>query len=172
VDVTEQPDDSAAQIVAEAIEANETLGPLLTAVGSTNSVNLTWGTKGTVGNVTLAAGVSTTGTATRSGATMTGGVDGAVTITVQGTAEVTDTTNLTDAAAATLCATEINANGTISDYVSAAADGDDVVLTANAYGLTGNLITLASTSATGTAVRSGATLSGGTEATGQFLERP
>lgn len=172
VDVTDLTDTAAATAVAAAIEADGTLGPLLAAVGSTTNVSLTWGAKGTAGNVTLGVGVSTTGTATRSGATMTGGAQGSVTITVQGTAEVTDTTNLTDAAAAALCAEEISANDTINDLATATADGDDVVITANAYGLVGNLITLAASSATGTATDSGSNLAGGTEATGQFLERP
>lgn len=174
VDTTNLTDTAAATAVAAAIEANGTLGPLLEAVGSTADVNITWGAKGTAGNaVALAVGVSATGTVTRSGATLTGGAQGSVTTTVNGTAEVTDTTNLTDAAAATLIASELNANGTINDYVTAEGVDDDVVITAIPYGAAGNLFTLgAGVSATGTATRSGATLTGGTEPTGNFLERP
>lgn len=174
VDTTNLSDTASATAMAAAIEANGTLGPLLVAVGSTTNVSLTWGAKGTAGNaITLAAGTSATGTATRSGATLTGGAEGSVTTTVNGTAEVTDTTNLTDAAAATLIASELNANTTINDYVTAEGVDDDVVITAIPYGVAGNLFTLgAGASDTGTATRSGATLTGGAEPTGNFLERP
>jgi hypothetical protein len=172
-DTTTLSDNAAATAIAAALQADATFAAKASASAATNVVTITWDTKGTVGDSkTLVATTSDTGTATASGATLSGGAQGSVTITVNGTAEVTDTTNLTDAAAATLCATELNANGTINDFVTAATDGDDVLLTALAYGVVGNALTLAAVTATGTATASGATLTGGTEATGQFLERP
>ena len=173
VNTTNLSDTAAATAVAAAIEADGTLGPLVAAVGSTTNVNLTWAAKGTAGNaITLAAGVSATGTATRSGATLSGGAQGSVTITVNGTGETTDTTNLTDEAAATLCAAEVTANATIDNVASASATGAVVTVTALSYGSAGNGITLAATSATGTATASGAKLAGGADGTGAYLERP
>lgn len=174
VDTTNLSDTAAATAVAAAIEANGTLGPLLEAVGAAEDVEITWGAKGVAGDaVTLGVGVSATGTATRSGATLTGGADGGVTITVNGTAEATNTTNLTDAAAATLCASELNANATINDFVTAEASGADINLTAIAYGVVGNAVTLTSASTgTGTATASGAKLTGGSDGTSSMLVRP
>lgn len=163
---TNLTDTAAATAVAAAIEANATLGPLLAAVGSTTNVNLTWGAKGTAGNaITLAAGTSATGTATRSGATFSGGAQGAVIVDVGPTpaSESTDTTNLTDAAAATLLATEMNANADIAALVTNSASGAVVTVTARAAGTAGNTIALAATSDTGTATVSATPLSGGTQ---------
>lgn len=174
VDTTNLSDTAAATAVAAAIEANGTLGPLLAAVGAADDVEITWGAKGVAGDaVTLGVGVSATGTATRSGATLTGGADGGVTITVNGTAEATNTTDLTDAEAATLCASELNANATINAFVTAEASGADVNLTAIVYGVVGNAVTLTSASTgTGTATASGAKLTGGSDGTSSMLVRP
>lgn len=166
VDTTNLSDTASATAVAAAIEANGTLGPLLAAVGSTTNVSLTWGTKGTSGNaVTLAAGVSTTGTATRSAATLTGGADNDVTVTVGGAAVVTDTTTLSNSAAATAVAAEINGDSTASEYVTASAASNVVTLTAVAAGEEGNAISLTSATDAGTATASGAFLTGGTSTT-------
>jgi hypothetical protein len=166
VDVTNLTDTQAATAVAAAIEANGTLGPLLAAVGSTANVNLTWGTKGTVGNaVTLAAGVSTTGTATRSGATLSGGADNDVTVTVGGVAVVTDTTALSTSAAATAVAAAITADAGASALVTAEASSNVVTLTSVEAGTGGNGISLVAATSGGTATASAATLSGGTEST-------
>lgn len=166
VDTTNLSDTASATAVAAAVEANGTLGPMLVAVGSTTNVSLAWGVKGTVGNaVTLAAGVSATGTATRSGATLTGGLDNDVTVTVGGVAVVTDTTTLANSAAAEEVAAEINDNSTAANYVTATADSNVVTLTAVAAGEEGNGISLVSSTTNGTATASGATLSGGTSTT-------
>lgn len=166
VSTTNLSDTASATAVAAAIEANGTLGPLLAAVGSTTNVNLTWGVKGTVGNaVTLAVGVSTTGTATRSGATLSGGAQNTVTVTVGGEAVATDTTTLSNGDAATAVAAAINANATAADYVTASAASNVVTLTAVAAGEEGNGISLVSATTNGTATASGATLSGGSSTT-------
>ena len=163
VDTTNLSDTAAATAVAAAIEANGTLGPLLAAVGSTTNVNLTWGAKGTAGNaVTLAAGVSATGTATRSAATLENGAQGSVVVTIGGTGVTTDTTNITDAAAATAVAAAITANSTVNKWVTASGASTTVTIRAILYGLIGNSISLSSTSATGTATSSGGRLTGGT----------
>lgn len=162
VDTTDLSDEDAATAVAAAIEANGTLAPLLAAVADSTDVDITWGTKGTVGNaVTLAAGVSTTGTATRSGATLAGGADNDVTVTVGGVAVVSDTTTLSNSAAATLVAADINADAGASELVTASASSNVVTLTAKAAGDEGNGITLTAATDAGTAEASGATLSGG-----------
>lgn len=175
-DTTNLTDTAAATAVAAAVTADATLGPLVTAAGSTTNVNLTWKVKGTDGNaVTLAAGVSATGTATRSGATLSGGADGSVTITALGTAEVTDTTNLTDTEAAALSASEINANTSLSPYVTATSSAAVLTITANTWGVAGNQYTLTAATDTGTATTghlSGGKLSGGTAGTSSYLERP
>lgn len=163
---TDLSDTDAATAVAAAIEANGTLGPLIAAVDSTNNVNLTWSTKGVVGNaVTLAAGTSTTGTATRSGATLTGGLDNDVTVTIGGVAVVSDTTTLANADAATLVAADINADAGAAALVTASAASNVVTLTAVEAGTGGNGISLTSATTNGTATASGATLSGGSENT-------
>lgn len=166
VDTTNLTDTDSATAVAAAIEANGTLGPLVAAVGSTTNVSLTWGVKGTVGNaVTLAAGVSTTGTATRSGATLTGGAQNTVTVTIGGEAVATGTTTLSNSDAATAVAAAINLNATAADYVTASASSNVVTLTAVAAGEEGNGISLVSATTNGSATASGATLSGGSSTT-------
>jgi hypothetical protein len=165
-DTTNLSDTDAATAVAAAIEANGTIGSQIAAVGNAAIVELTWSTKGTVGNaVTLAAGTSATGTATRSGATMTGGAQGAVTVVINGTSVgPVDVTNLSDTAAATTVAAAIEANGTLGPLLVAVGSTTNVNLTWGAKGTAGNAVTLAAgTSATGTATRSGATLSGGAQ---------
>jgi phage tail sheath gpL-like len=166
VDTTNLTDTAAATAVSAAIEANGTLGPLLAAVGSTTNVALTWGTKGTVGNaVTLAAGVSATGTATRSGATLSGGAQNEVTVTVGGVAVVTDTTTLSNSAAATAVAAAIAADSGAADLVTASAASNVVTLTAVAAGEEGNGISLVAATDAGTATASGAYLAGGSSVT-------
>lgn len=167
VDTTNLSDTAAATAVAAAIEANGTLGPLLAAVGSTTNVNLTWGTQGTVGNaVTLAAGVSATGTATRSGATLSGGADTSVTVTINGvglTVNTTTTTTDDDVAAAITSAINGSANALIDGVVEAVTAGSDSEINAVEAGTSGNTITL-SVSGTGLTA-SGARLTGGTDDT-------
>lgn len=162
VNTTNLSDIAAATAVAAAVEANGTLGPLLVAIGSTTNVSITWGAKGTAGNaVALAVGVSATGTATRSGANLTGGAQGSVTVTIGGTGVVTNTTNLSDMAAATAVAAAIAADTTVNKWVTAAGDGTDVDLTTILYGTIGNTLTLTSSAAVGSATAGGATLTGG-----------
>jgi phage tail sheath gpL-like len=156
-DEGERATELAAQITAS---TNPAVSGVVTATLNVDEVVITAVTKGTSGNaITLAA--SGTGLSV-SAATLGGGVNGLVTVTINGTAEATTTTNLTDAAAATLAASEINANATQSALVTASASGAEVTITANAAGESGNAITLTSTSATGTATASAAKLSGGT----------
>lgn len=163
VDVTDDTDAAAATAVAAALEANGTLGPIMTAVGNGADVEITWGTKGTVGNAVTLTSSSNTGTATASGATLEGGAQGSVGVTINGTLVTTNTTTLSDSAAATAVAAALNANSTVAALVTATANGTKVDLEADTAGTAGNAITLSSTSATGTAVASGATLSGGTD---------
>jgi phage tail sheath gpL-like len=166
VSTTNLTDTASATAVAAAIEANGTLGPLLAAVGSTSNVSLTWGTRGTVGNaVTLAAGTSATGTATRSGATLSGGANTSVLVTINGVGlTVTTTTTTTDAEVAEAIKTAINGSGDalIDGVVTAARADTDVDLLADTPGAAGNMITLA-VSGTGLTA-SGNRLTGGTAA--------
>lgn len=158
-------DDAEGDDLATAISAsaNVAIAGVLTARNEVGVVVIEAVAKGTAGNaITLAV----TGTGlTRSAATLTGGLQGSVTVTVNGTSEATNTTNLTDAAAAALVASEVNANAIQSALVTATSSGDVVTLEAVAAGVSGNAITLTSTSATGTATASGAKLSGGTSTT-------
>lgn len=167
VDTTNLDDDDSATAVAAAIEANGTLGPLLAAVGSGPDVGLTWGTQGTVGNVPLAVGVSATGTATRSGATMINGTDTSVTVTINGAGvSVNTTTTTTDAEVATAIKTTVNAsvNPLVDGVVTASnPTSTTALLTADTKGPSGNWITLA-VSGTGLTA-SGTRLSGGSAAT-------
>lgn len=175
VDTTNLTDTAAATAVAAAIEADATLGPLLAAVGSTTNVNITWGAKGTAGDaVTMAAGVSATGTATRSGATLSGGVNGLVEVTLAGVSVVsTNTTNLTDTAAATAVKNSINGDVDASAIVTATSSGSVVTMTATAYGELGNAIEfLVATDTGSTAPPANGTLSGGSNGTSSFLVRP
>lgn len=77
---------------------------------------------------------------------------------------VTDTTNLTDAVAASTVDAAIDADATASGYVVATSAGAVVTVTAPA-GKLGNAVTLTSSSATGTATSSVARLTGGTSTT-------
>lgn len=116
--------------------------------------------------------LAVTGTGlTRSGATLSGGADGSVDVVVAGATVTTDTTDLTDAAAATAIASAINndggdgTSGYASSFVLASASGAVVTLTATVGGVFGDLVTLSTTTATGTSTRSAATLSGGSSTT-------
>lgn len=163
---TNLSNDDAASAIAADLEGDATFAAKATATALNNVVTITWDTKGTIGNSkTLVAATSATGTATASGATLSGGEQGAVTLTINGTAVgPTDTTNLTDTAAATAVAAAVEANGTLGPLLAAVGDGADVELTWGTQGTVGNAVTLAAgVSATGTATRSGATLSGGTD---------
>jgi len=167
VDTTNLSDTDAATAVAAAIEANTTLGPLLVAVGSTTNVSLTWGTKGTAGNaVTLGAGTSATGTATRSGATLSSGVD-CMSVTVGGVQVKLGSEGATDTDTATAMASALNADATVGGLVTATSALEVVTLTAIAAGPVGNL-GLSATATSGTATASGTTLSGGTATTYTF----
>lgn len=65
-------DTTTAADVATALNANGTLGPLMTASSVGAVITITWDTTGTGGNVTLSAS-RTAGSATASGANLTGG---------------------------------------------------------------------------------------------------
>lgn len=158
-------DDTAATAVAAELEADATLGPLLSAVANTNVVTITWGTEGVAGDAITLSSTSVSGTATASGATLGGGADNDVTVTVGGVAVVTDTTALSDDAGATAVAAAINADAGASALVTASAASAVVTLTAVDAGTGGNGISLSSATDTGTATASGANLSGGTETT-------
>lgn len=153
-----------ARATALAAAINASTDPLIlglfTASPSSGVVTVTAVHKGVSGN-SYALAVSGTGL-TRSGATMSGGVDSAVDVAIAGNTVSPDVTDLTDAAAATAVAAAINFDVTDAQYVVASASGTVVTVTALDGGLTGNSITLTSSSDTGTATASGATLSGGT----------
>lgn len=114
------------------------------------------------GTVALAnSGAHATGTVTL------GGGAGNVTITVGGTAVVTNFAT-SDTVTATNAAANLNANATVAALVRATSLGTVITLRAVNGGTGGNAITLTSTRTAGTAVASGATLTGGT-AGGGFL---
>lgn len=127
-------------------------------------ITMTWKVKGTVGNSKTITATRSAGTATvgGNGTTLGGGAQGSVTVTIGGTAVITDTTNLTDTASATAVAAAITANSTVNKWVTAAGSTTNVNLTAILYGLIGNSISLTSSSATGTAISGAARLAGGT----------
>lgn len=162
---TNLTDTNAAIAVAAAIEANGTLGPLVTVpVPVDENVDITWNVKGVVGNAVTFTSTTATGTTSPSGSGfLTLGADGSVTVTINGTAVVTDTTDMTSSEAATAVAAEIDADATASTYVDASASSNVVTVTATVAGNEGNAYTLSSTSDTGTATASSATLSGGSE---------
>lgn len=164
-DTTNLTDTAAATAVAAALNANSTVAALIGATGNAAVVELVADAKGVAGDAITLSSTSATGTATSSAANLENGVDGEVTVTVDGTAVVSDTTNLTDAAAATLVAADLNADATVNDLITATASGAVVTLTANASGPEGNAIGLTSSTVTGTAISSSATLTGGTEFT-------
>lgn len=129
--------------------------------------------KGTSGN-SYALAVSGTGLA-RSAATLENGANGSVTLTIAGRAVVTNTTDLTDAAAATAIAASINADAVAPDYVTGSASGDVVTVTANEYAPSGNLITITQSTTTGAVTlgnTSGGKLQSGAYPTGNYLRRP
>ncbi len=129
-------DDTTADDLAAAIEAEEDLDLVVSAVAAGPVVTLTSLVLGTPGD---AVTVVVTGTGlSRSGATLTGGSD-------------EDT--------AVLLAAAIEAEGDLDAVVSATVDGDEVVLTSLVLGTPGDLVTVAVTG-TGLA-RSGALLTGG-----------
>lgn len=165
VNVTNISDTAAATAVAAAIELDPTLGPLVTAAGSTTNVTIQWNVYGVVGNAVALDAATDTGTAVRSAATLENGADNDVTVTVGGVAVVTDTTNLSNTDAATAVATALDADAAAFALVDSTAASNVVTLTAKAAGADGNGITLTAATDGGTATASGATLSGGTEFT-------
>lgn len=159
--------DDTARASALAAAINASTDPLIlglfTASPALGVVTVTAVHKGVSGN-SYALAVSGTGLA-RSGATLANGEDGEVTVVVAGNSVPTDTTDLTDAAAATAVAAAITADVGASAYATASASGAVVTVTATTGGVTGNTYTLTSTSDTGTATASGAFLTGGTSDT-------
>jgi hypothetical protein len=155
-----------------ALNANSTFAAKATATsGGSGVVTITWDTKGTVGNTKTLTASRSAGTATASGATLTGGAQGSVVVTVGGNPATADTTNLDNTAAAAAVAAAVNADADTAELVTATSALAVVTLTAPLNdGAAGNR-TLASTSATGTATRSAATLTGGVTGAGTFLER-
>jgi hypothetical protein len=167
-DTTNLADGAAATAIAIALDADATLGPLLNAEGDGTDVNIEWVAKGSAGNAITLTSTSATGTATASGATLANGAQGSVTIDVGAgpdATETTDTTNLTDSAAAALIASEINANGTFVFYALASSSGDVLTLTATQGGPAANTLAFAAATDTGTALPASGTLAGGDQFT-------
>lgn len=156
-------DTVSAEDVADAINADVTLAPIVTAAASLGVITITADAKGVAGNYTLTAS-RTAGSATASGATLTGGMDGSVGVTVDGTLVTTNTTGMTDNDAATAVAAAIEADGTLGPLLAAVGSTNNVNMTWSTKGTVGN-VTLASSSATGTATASGATFTGGADNT-------
>lgn len=155
-----------------ALNANGTFAAKATAAsGGSGVVLITWDTKGVVGNTKTLSATRTAGTATASGATLAGGVDGSVTVTVGGVAVTGDTTNLSDGDAAIAVEIAFASSTAAGRIVDVTSGGSDVLLEAVRPGTLGNL-SLVATSATGTAVVSSATLTGGDDGTSILLERP
>lgn len=159
---TSGADSARATALAAAITASTdpAIQGVVTAVAVGAAVNLTAVAKGTVGNAitTTAAGTGLSA----AGSTLSGGQNGEVDVTIA-TADpvMVDTTNLSNAAAATGIAAEINADAGASQYVTASASGAVVTLAATSSGPLGNLVGLFVVTDTGTAVRSGPFLTGG-----------
>lgn len=159
-------DTERATALAAAITASTDplIAGVLTAASELGVVTISAVTKGTVGNAYTLA-VTGTGCA-RSAATLAGGANNSVGVTING---VTITTNVTtaasDTAAAVLVAADINAssNALVAPFVSATSALGVVTVTADNKGVAGNTITLAA-SGTG-ATASGARLTGGSETT-------
>jgi hypothetical protein len=168
-------DSARAIALAAAINASEDplIDDVVTALAAGTDVDLTSVRKGVVGN---AITTTATGTGLTAGAaTLQLGADGEVTLTVGGTAVVTNTTDMTDAEAATAVAAAVVANTTVDDLATATAATNVVTVTANDYSPAGNLITLTTATDTGTATTghlSGGKLSGGTYPTSNTLRRP
>lgn len=149
-----------------AINANGTVAALVTATsGGSGVIVIDADAAGTAGNAITLTASRTAGTATASGATLAGGAQGSVTVTVDGTAVVTNTTNLTDTASATAVAAALEADSTLGPLLSAVGNAAVVEITWTEPGTDGN-VTLAASSATGSATASDATLSGGTDDVG------
>jgi hypothetical protein len=114
--------------------------------------------------MTINAGTATTALASAAGTvTLATGASGTYTATINGVAiAVTYATSLSNTA--TLLAAAINAstNALVQYYVQAVATGPIVAIVALQPGITGNAITLAASASVGTAVASGARLTGGT----------
>lgn len=155
-------DAARATALAAAITASTdpSIQGVVTAVAASTSVNLTAVAKGTAGNSST---TTATGTGlSAAGATLSGGLNGEVDVTIA-TADpvMVDTTNLSDAAAATAIAASINDDAGASQYVTASASGKVVTLAATASGPLGNLVGYIAITDTGSAVRSGPFLTGG-----------
>lgn len=147
-----------------ALNANGTFAAKATASsGGSAVVRITWNTKGTVGNSKTLTASRTAGTATvgGNGTTLGGGGQGSVTITINDFPVVTDTTTLSNSAAATACAASIEADPDLGPLLTAIGDGADVEITWGTKGISGNEIPLEATSVTGTATVSDVTLTGG-----------
>jgi phage tail sheath gpL-like len=166
-------DDTEGDDLATQIDGDPTISALISANNSAGVVTLTAVAKGTAGNaITLA--VTGTGVA-RSAATLSGGAQGSVDVVVAGTTVTTDTTEMTDAEAATAVAAAVTADATVDNVASASAAAEVVTVTALVYGTAGNIITLTAATDTGTATTghlSGGKLSGGTAVTSNVLRRP
>lgn len=114
----------------------------------------------TGGAVALSSnGAHATGTVTL------GGGAGNVTITVGGTAVVTNFIT-SDTATAAAAVVNLNANATVAALVTASSVGTVITLTAVNGGSAGNAITLTTSRTAGTSVASGATLTGGVTGAG------
>jgi len=157
-------DEATAALVVTALNADPTVGALITATSLVDVITLTADVKGTAGNAITLTSAAGDGDAIASGATLSGGAQGSVGVTVNGTLVTTDTTDLTDTAAATAVAAALEADGTLGPLLAAVGNVADVEITWGAKGTVGNAVTLSATSATGTATASGATLAGGLQA--------
>ena len=117
--------------------------------------------KGT--SLTINAGTATTALAPATGTvTLATGSSGTYTATINGVAvAVTYATSLTETAALLAAAINTSTNALVQYLVAAVAVGPVVSIYALQPGITGNAITLAASSSAGTAVASGARLTGG-----------
>jgi prophage DNA circulation protein len=151
---------------------HDSVDPLIVGVvesawdGVSGDVTISAVAKGVGGNsITLAfSGTGLSG----SGATLLGGADGEVTVTVDGTAVVTSTTGMTDTAAATAVAADIAADGTLGELLTAEGASTVISMEWGELGSDGN-VSLVAASDTGTAVASGATFTGGADTTSNRL---
>lgn len=116
------------------------------------------------GTVTIVSnGAAATGTVTLTGSA------GNPTVTIGGTAVGPVAYAGSDAATATATAAAINANATVAALVTATALSNVITITSDSWGTSGNSITLTATRSAGLATASGATLTGGVDASGQVL---
>lgn len=130
--------------------------------GSVYSAGVPQATSGTV----ALSGVGSPATGT---VVLVGGA-GDPTITINGTAVGPVPFNTSDTQTATDTAAAINANTTVTQFVSASAAGTTITLTAVDWGTSGNSITLTATRTAGSANASGSFLTGGTDGVGFFAE--